>query len=517
MYRVVGVSLVLWMLPFLGMAGLIWWNMLSAERADRQIIEEWLQETRIFRKTLPDLVREYIIRSESGEAFGDKRDEIHAQLDALADPLMTYSGQLPMFPEVHSFRISFGSSGISAIDWQSPQYPATGWEKEETGLRRFSWELVSTPVISSKTGKPAEVRARMSGLMKLHVYAQAEKQIRQQARLFWAATGIVLVGGLIAVWSGSRILQRERRRELRRIDALQQADRLGLELLEQRLEASRLEVRANEAEKARLEIQSQIYASIGIMAGSYAHNIKNLLVRPNDLLARCIEADGIAGEQNRMLLEVRSTLGTVTDRLQMILKTVRSDPNQTRVETLDLNKLVAETERNWTLLAADKWKLNLTIEMAPGTLEIVADESLLHQTIENLVFNARDATFMMRRQLGEQWKLLADPVERKRARLSASEWKGEVLLRTRQDERSLVLEVRDNGIGMTDEVRDRCTETHFSTKRGQAEAEGMAAGMGLGLSFVARVLEQHDATMEIESEPMRGALFRLRFPKPKVG
>ena len=120
---------------------------------------------------------------------------------------------------------------------------------------------------------------------------------------------------------------------------------------------------------------------------------------------------------------------------------------------------------------------------------------------------------MMRRQLGEEWKLITDLPKRKLARLRASEWKGEVVLRTRQDETWLILEVRDNGIGMTEEVRRRCTETHFSTKRGQAEAEGMAAGMGLGLSFVARVLEQHDATMEIESEPMRGASFRLRFPK----
>ena len=35
------------------------------------------------------------------------------------------------------------------------------------------------------------------------------------------------------------------------------------------------------------------------MAGSYAHNIKNLLVRPNDLLARCIEADGVDPASSR--------------------------------------------------------------------------------------------------------------------------------------------------------------------------------------------------------------------------
>ena len=55
------------------------------------------------------------------------------------------------------------------------------------------------------------------------------------------------------------------------------------------------------AEQQALELKSQVYASIGIMAGSYAHNIKNLLVRPNDLLSRCLEADGLSHDQERML------------------------------------------------------------------------------------------------------------------------------------------------------------------------------------------------------------------------
>ena len=36
--------------------------------------------------------------------------------------------------------------------------------------------------------------------------------------------------------------------------------------------------------------------------------------------------------------------------------------------------------------------------------------------------------------------------------------------------------------------------------------------MGLGLSFVAVVLEHHGATLEIESAPLQGATFRVRFP-----
>ena len=72
--------------------------------------------------------------------------------------------------------------------------------------------------------------------------------------------------------------------------------------------------------------------------------------------------------------------------------------------------------------------------------------------------------------------------------------------------------MRDNGIGMTAEVRAKCLQTHFTTKRDNALYEGYSAGMGLGLSFVAVVLEHHDATLEIESEPLAGTVFRVRFP-----
>ena len=121
-------------------------------------------------------------------------------------------------------------------------------------------------------------------------------------------------------------------------------------LLEQRLATQAAEQRA-------LELKSQLYASIGIMAGSYAHNIKNLLVRPNDLLSRCLEADGLSDDQEAMLHEVRETLGTVTERLQQILRTVRRDPNRTEQTRLDLNAVVRDLERTWRDLAgtAGSW------------------------------------------------------------------------------------------------------------------------------------------------------------------
>src|SRR5262245_43067655 len=135
------------------------------------------------------------------------------------------------------------------------------------------------------------------------------------------------------------------------------------------------------------------------MAGSYAHNIKNLLVRPNDLLRRCLEADGLAPEQQTMLHEVQQTLGTVTERLQQILRTVRRDPTRSEPAVLDLNGVVRDLEHTWRDLARDKWKLDLAVEPSSENLRIAGDVSHLQQAVENLLFNARDATFEMRNHL----------------------------------------------------------------------------------------------------------------------
>ena len=110
----------------------------------------------------------------------------------------------------------------------------------------------------------------------------------------------------------------------------------------------------------------------------------------------------------------------------------------------------------------------------------------------------------------------ADPETRKQALIEAASWRGEVELTDRREGDFAILEVKDNGIGMTDEVREQCLQTHFSTKRDNALYEGYNAGMGLGLSFVAVVLEHHGATLEIESQPLSGAMFRLRFPLADV-
>jgi signal transduction histidine kinase len=145
-------------------------------------------------------------------------------------------------------------------------------------------------------------------------------------------------------------------------------------------------------------------------------------------------------------------------------------------------------------------------------LWIEGDLSHLQQAVENLLFNARDATFEMRNHLRDEARRAdLNAAERREALIAAAAWKGSVVVRAYKEGSEVVVEVRDNGIGMNEEVSRRCTETHFSTKRDNATYEGHSTGMGLGLSFVQVVLDNHKARLEIDSEPLKGATFRIRF------
>jgi signal transduction histidine kinase len=497
---------------------------------DEAAIREWIDEARSFRKTLPELVREYVQRLD--EHQGDpgqpevqsKAEEIGVQIKALVDPVRLYQGQLPIFPEMYRMRVEFVGrpDNVAAIAWESPAPRPQPQNRSQ--LRTLDH------VVTGTDGTPvAVVRCEY----RVHAFNKLQRDESQRQKLYWIVGGVVLGGSALALAWVYLFLKRERERQLMQLEAekarehaevlllaakveAQDAERAAAEtkrkLLEQEFEAAQASARAAEAERSNLEMRSQLYASIGIMAGSYAHNIKNLLVRPNDLINRCLEADHLRAEQTTMLNEVKSTLGTVTERLQMILRTVRRDPNKAEMTRLDLNDLVRETGRTWTSIGKEKWKLTVTARPAAEPLYVRADLSHLQQAIENLVFNARDATFEMRNYVRDAARAETDPAKRKQALIDAAAWRGEVVLTGRREGTEAVLEVRDNGIGMTEEVRERCLQTHFSTKRDNALYEGYNAGMGLGLSFVAVVLEHHGATLEIESEPLKGALFRLRFP-----
>ncbi len=526
--------ILVWLLLVAWLVGLLYNRANWSEQADEATMREWLDEARTFRKSLPELIREYVAISDNARAgnvlperVAEKRAELYEQLRAMAEPTRAYLNQLPGFPILYSLRVTIQPEAGSS---ESPERIA--WENTLPRPRQQNQTRVQALEYSPVGDERIFIRCEYT-LHAFNKHQQREQQRRQESLV---AGAVLIAATLIAAVFVTRFLARELRRETQQLKASAEAEHRERELLETRLhrqeaerareeldrkllegqlETAELEMRAAEAEKATFEMKSQLYASIGIMAGSYAHNIKNLLVRPNDLLSRCIESQSMNAEQESMLHEVQHTLGTVTERLQQILRTVRRDPANTEITQVDLVHLVQDSKQTWAEMAWDKWKLRLNIDMAfSGPYMIEGDLSHLQQAVENLIFNARDATFEMRNYLREEARRdpQSDAASRKQKLLDAAAWKGEIIIRLQQEPDAALFEIHDNGIGMTEEVRANCLRTHFTTKRDNALYEGYSAGMGLGLSFVAMVLEHHRAQLEIISAPLHGTTFRIRFP-----
>jgi signal transduction histidine kinase len=478
------------------------------EDYDARAIREWIDEASAFRESLPQMAADYldqVARARASRPGADastdpllrlRAEKIEEHLTTLGTMNKMYRGQQPLFPFIYRMQVNFDDQlHLPPIVWDS------GEPRHPTQYRELSAHRLTD-------------QASVTVQYQLHAYNKRQRdEQRANTRLRWLS--VLAVAGTLLAFAWMYLVQRrERERDHQRLLTLQQIDQAQRRQEEAERKLLGQQLATQDAERQALELKSQLYASIGIMAGSYAHNIKNLLVRPNDLLRRCLEADGVPTEQEQMLQEVRQTLGTVTERLQQILRTVRRDPSRPELTRIDLNDLARELERTWKDLAHEKWKLDLTLDLSAEPLPVEGDWSHLQQAVENLLFNARDATFEMRNYRRDQARKVSDlePPSRRQALIAAAGWKGTVLVRTRRDNDHAVIEVQDNGIGMTEEVRRRCTETHFTTKRDNAIYEGNSTGMGLGLSFVAVILQHHHAALEIQSRAMEGTTFRATFP-----
>src|SRR5947209_20554842 len=99
-----GATLVCWAALVGALVYLVYARTAWVRQADQAHLREWLDESRVFRKTLPDLVAEYVrLRDDGlppeGEEVARKAGEIAEQVKALTDPLRMYPGALPLFPD----------------------------------------------------------------------------------------------------------------------------------------------------------------------------------------------------------------------------------------------------------------------------------------------------------------------------------------------------------------------------------------------------------------------------------
>jgi len=255
-------------------------------------------------------------------------------------------------------------------------------------------------------------------------------------------------------------------------------------------------VRRLEAERRRLEQQierSQRLDSLGVLTGGIAHDFNNLLVGilgNADLLLMTLSTE----DERESAFAIRAAGERAADLTRQMLayagqrEPARSDP-------VDIGELLRELKQLLNATLSKKMELELAI--ASGC-SVLGDRATLTQVVMNLLTNASDALD------GRPGKVqvCVSRIERPDAR-----W-DDALGATIAPGAWVLLEVRDNGVGMDEATRDRVFEPFFSTKD---------AGHGLGLAACLGIVSSHKGAILVESQVGRGSCFSVLLPASDPG
>jgi PAS domain S-box-containing protein len=244
------------------------------------------------------------------------------------------------------------------------------------------------------------------------------------------------------------------------------------------------------ARNLELELrQSQKMEAVGRLAGGVAHDFNNLLMLISGYVAQLMENPSLS-EGHGTCEQILATTRRAASLTKQLLAFSRKQPDA--ATTADLNLILLNLEPLLRRLLSDQ--IQLEVSVAPDPQPIYADVSQIEMMIMNLAVNAQDA-------MPEGGQLSIATTTRT---LSSRDAEGNESTRE-----FAILEVRDTGHGMTSEVKARIFEPFFTTKQ-------LGRGTGLGLSTVLGIAERAGGRIDVQSEPNRGATFRVYLPKIKA-
>jgi PAS domain S-box len=255
-------------------------------------------------------------------------------------------------------------------------------------------------------------------------------------------------------------------------------------------EAERLERMVQERTQELLALQEarsreRRLAAVGQLAAGVMHDVNNAL-NPIMAAAYLLETNAENPDAVRdYAVRIAKAAETGAATAARVGRFIRQEPLKAeREEPVDLSvicdEVVAMTRPLWAERARGG-TIHLDRGLAePGAAMVRGIAGELREALLNLVQNALDA-------------------------MAGG---GTLTLRTMLRGSEVVLEVRDSGIGMSAEIRERAFEPFFTTKG--------RAGTGLGLAEVYGIVKRHRGQAEIESMPGAGTLIRAVFPRATV-
>jgi PAS domain S-box-containing protein len=271
----------------------------------------------------------------------------------------------------------------------------------------------------------------------------------------------------------------------------------------------RIEDVTERAHTQELMVQTEKMMSIGGLAAGMAHEINNplgIIIQAAQNIERRISLELQANRKvseelglnlegirayfdKRQISDAIASIRTASSRAAKIVANILQFSRRADT-TLEVTSLAQILEQALELAATDydlKKKYDFrSIDIIKDyqdmpQVPIVAVE--IEQVMLNLLKNAAQA-------------MIANPPDRRPS----------ITLRLRCEDRYAVLEVEDNGPGMTEDIRRRVFEPFFTTKE-----PGVGTGLGLSVSYMI-VTQNHKGLMEVQSTPGRGTLFTVRLP-----
>lgn len=230
---------------------------------------------------------------------------------------------------------------------------------------------------------------------------------------------------------------------------------------------------------ARIGSQLQLserMAVLGRQTAGVAHEVKNPL-NSMRLWLEVLKANMPVDPEPQQAVKM---LDSEIDRLDRAVKTFLSftRPVELKLEETDLKGLLEEV-LDAARPTVTKAGLALRADLPSGMPPVLADRQLIHQAALNLVLNACDFT---------------DPG-------------GSISVSLKRAGEFAVIAVQDTGKGIPAEDQKKIFQLFFTTRPG---------GTGLGLANTFRFVQLHNGRIEFESEPGKGATFRIELPLARL-
>ncbi len=239
-----------------------------------------------------------------------------------------------------------------------------------------------------------------------------------------------------------------------------------------------------ELEKARRER----LAYVGALAAGLVHEVRTPLhaIQMNAQIL-CEDVDvlpvGMRGKFERRAKRIYSEVKALTKTLDAFLTFAR--PPRLDVSPTDFNRFLRELIE-FVQPEMDGAGIRLEADLAPDMYPVILDHNQFSHAVLNLLRNARESIELR---------------HEKEPELALDGW---IRLATREEEGQVLLEVEDNGVGVSPEEEEQIFEVFYTTKE---------KGTGLGLGIVRRTVEDHRGSIKLISTPPPGAKFLVTLPR----